>query len=197
MIWATLTICWAGPCMEFARSDAWQQMIKLVEGLSTGHGRSDPFPTIAWESKSRFFFLVLLYYITIHFWFPPYKRYGSHYRCIPCPMVTCQEWRCYRRLSHLRHGLHDPIKVLLGKPRQNAMVSKSWELTRPSSPRDVILKKIDLLVGSVENMGVDAERYIYICICTAHQLVQDFVWCFCSPTYNLYPFEVFRWHLKV
>ena len=22
-----------------------------------------------------------------------------------------QEWRCYRRLSHLRQGLHDPIKV--------------------------------------------------------------------------------------
>lgn len=83
-------------------------------------------------------------------------------------MVTCQEWRCYRRLSHLRHGLHDPIKVLLGKPRQNAMVSKSWELTRPSSPRDVILKKIDLLVGSVENMGVDAEIYIYIYVYVLH-----------------------------
>ena len=32
----------------------------------------------------------------------------------PCMEFARSEWRCYRRLSHLRHGLHDPIKELMG-----------------------------------------------------------------------------------
>ncbi|CAJ1409634.1 unnamed protein product [Effrenium voratum] len=32
----------------------------------------------------------------------------------PCLEFARSEWRCYRRLAHLRQGLHDPIKELLG-----------------------------------------------------------------------------------
>lgn len=44
-------------------------------------------------------------------------------------------------------------------------------------------------------MGVGRCWDVYIYICTAHQLVQDFVWCFCSPTYT--SFQVSRWDLNV
>eukprot|EP00435_Cladocopium_sp_Y103_P015751 s1097_g3.t2 len=32
----------------------------------------------------------------------------------PCMEFARSEWRCYRRLSHLRQGLHDPVKELMG-----------------------------------------------------------------------------------
>ncbi|CAE7763464.1 unnamed protein product [Symbiodinium necroappetens] len=32
----------------------------------------------------------------------------------PCLEFARSEWRCYRRLAHLRQGLHDPIKEILG-----------------------------------------------------------------------------------
>ncbi|CAE7656686.1 unnamed protein product [Symbiodinium pilosum] len=32
----------------------------------------------------------------------------------PCLEFARSEWRCYRRLSHLRQGMHDPIKEIMG-----------------------------------------------------------------------------------
>ncbi|CAK8985460.1 unnamed protein product [Durusdinium trenchii] len=32
----------------------------------------------------------------------------------PCMEFARSEWRCYRRLAHLRQGLHDPVKELSG-----------------------------------------------------------------------------------
>ena len=112
--------------MEFARSDAWQQRVEHWPAI----GRWKIIgPQLLDSQKVVFFlggFVVLLLF---KFWFPPYKRYGSHYSAsilLEMSHSVCQEWRCYRRLSHLRHGLHDPIKVLLGFPAERH-VSKSWE----------------------------------------------------------------------
>ena len=121
-------------------------------------------PTIAGQSKSRCF-LVLLYY-----WFPPYK-----------PVVIILHpfcWRCPTNLSGM--ALLSALVALAswfawsyqGAAGGNPGRTPCFQKLR--TPRDVILKNIHILVGSVENMGVDAEMYMCIYI---YMYVLHLNWC--------------------